>query len=73
MRNVRNCVCGREPEIYTCYEGMTPGWGPFIIKCSCGKYSMQFAYRSWYKTRAANGWNALIRNKKTNEEYDPYG
>ncbi|EPX83873.1 hypothetical protein [Salipiger mucosus] len=71
MDHVRRCICGRRPEIATCYHGMDPGDGPFIIKCYCGRDPDQededgrsplpTFVRSWSKTRAVRAWRSLQR------------
>lgn len=84
---IRPCAeCGRKPVVHTSYKDMPPGWGPFIITCDHGHteeekdrwvesgdwQSPPFnAYRSWYKTRAVRGWNAMqvrIIERKKHEE-----
>ena len=73
MDYVRKCWCGRRPEIATCYQGMKPGMGPFIISCYCDtpedakdewgfRPGLSFA-RSWSKTRVVRNWNTMVRGK----------
>ena len=66
---VRRCRCGRRPEITTCYQGFTPGDGPFVIRCFCdipldAKDEHGFRphprfCRSWSKSRVVKLWTAM--------------
>lgn len=71
MDHVRRCACGRKPEISTGYVGLgiEAGYGPFIIKCYCGREGEQGEHgdavprfcRSWSKTRAVKLWSRMNR------------
>lgn len=76
---VRRCYCGRKPKITTHYVGTfatEPGFGPFSIRCSHGKFNkdgkmdidnMVFC-RSWSKTRVVQIWRALMKQKEEEAE-----
>ena len=78
---VRRCKCGRQPVILTTYEGLEPGWGPFIIKCYCdtpedavnehGFRPHPRFCRSWSKTRAVRIWRDMNRLADANPAKAP--
>lgn len=76
--HVRKCTCGRKPKVITGYKGFDDGTGPFVVSCDHGvpledqpqdrlHFSMS---RSWYKSRAARNWNAMMRDASPTPEKD---
>lgn len=72
MDHVRQCHCGRKPEVTTGYVGFDDGTGPFIISCDHGtplneqpEGRLHLAMsRSWAKTRATRNWNRMMRERQ---------